>query len=143
MGAGIALQAVGVGLGLMAMQQQRKSYEMEAASYREQAEMNKIEALQQENERNRQLRIQLAALGTSMSAQGVALGTSASVSAIEEDEKQLARSDIESIRLMGMSQRRRYGLSAAGSRAAGRGALYGGLASAAGGIYNIKSGGVG
>lgn len=141
MGAAVALQAAGLGLTFMSMQQQRKSYEMEAASYREQAEMNKIEALQQENERNAQLRRQLAALGTSMSAQGVALGTSASVSAIEEDERQLAKSDIASIRLMGQSQRRKYGLSAAGARAGSRAAFYSGATQIAGGIYDIKYGG--
>lgn len=140
MGAAVALQAAGLGLTFMSMQQQRKSYEMEAASYREQAEMNKIEALQQENERNAQLRRQLAALGTSMSAQGVALGTSASVSALEEDERRMAASDISSIRLMGMSQRRKYGLSAAGAKAGGKAALYSGATQIAGGIYDMKYG---
>lgn len=140
MGGAMALQAAGLGLTFLSMQQTRKSYEMEAASYREQAEMNKIEALQQENERNAQLRRQLAALGTSMSAQGVALGTSASVSALEEDERKMAANDIASIRLMGQSQRRKYGLSAAGSKAAGKAALYSGATQIAGGVYDIKYG---
>lgn len=141
MGGAMALQVAGLGLTFMSMQQQRKAYEMEAASYREQAEMNKIEALQQENERNSQLRRQLAALGTSMSAQGVALGTSASVSALEEDERKMAANDIASIRLMGQSQRRKYGLSAAGAKAGAKGALYSGATQIAGGIYDIKYGG--
>ena len=137
---GMQLQIAGAFLGLMAAQQQRKAYQMEAAAYREQAEMTKIEAAQKENERNRKLRLQLASLGTSMSAQGVALGTSPSVLALADDEEKIAAADISSIRLMGMSQRRRYELSASGSEAAGSAAMMGGFIKSATGIYSATKG---
>ena len=38
-----------------------------------------------------------------MSSQGVALGTSQSVTALRNDEERLAKKDINAIRLMGMS----------------------------------------
>ena len=97
---GMGLQVVGIIAGLAAAQQQRKAYELEAQSYKEQADLAKIQAGQQEIERNRKLRIQLAALGTAMSSQGVALGTSPSVLALETDEIQVAKNDIASIRLL-------------------------------------------
>ena len=133
---GMGLQVVGIIAGLAAAQQQRKAYELEAQSYKEQADLSKIQAGQQEAERNRKLRIQLAALGTAMSSQGVALGTSPSVLALETDEIQVAKNDIASIRLMGMSTRRKFELSAAGSKAGASAATMGGFAKAAGGVYS-------
>jgi len=139
---GMGLQVVGIIAGLAAAQQQRKAYELEAQSYKEQADLAKIQAGQQEIERNRKLRIQLAALGTAMSSQGVALGTSPSVLSLGTDEIQVAKNDIASIRLMGMSTRRKFELSAAGSKAGASAATMGGFAKAAGGIYDLKYGGV-
>lgn len=140
---GVEMQIVSLLAGFAAAQQQRQAYELEAQSYREQAELAKIEAGQQEVERNRRLRLQLAALGTAMSAQGVALGTSPSTLALAEDEVRLAASDIDSIRLMGMSNRRKFELSAAGSSAAGRATTMSAFAKTAGGIYSIKNSGLG
>ena len=134
------MQIASAFIGIMAAQAQRKAYQMEAAAYREQAEMSKIEAAQKENERNRKLRLQLASLGTSMSAQGVALGTSPSVLALADDEERIAASDIASIRLMGQSQRRRYELSASGSEAAGSAAMLGGFMKSAGTFYSANKG---
>ena len=122
---GMGLQVVGIIAGLAAAQQQRKAYELEAQSYKEQADLAKIQAGQQEIERNRKLRIQLAALGTSPS-----------VLALETDEIQVAKNDIASIRLMGMSTRRKFELSAAGSKAGASAATMGGFAKAAGGVYS-------
>jgi len=136
MGMSVGLQVIGLVAGFAAAQQQRKAYELEAQSYKEQADLAKIQAGQQEIERNRKLRIQLAALGTAMSSQGVALGTSPSVLALETDEIQVAKNDIASIRLMGMSTRRKFELSAAGSKAGASAATMGGFAKAAGGVYD-------
>jgi len=102
--------------------------------------MAKIEAGQQEEARRLLLRKQLASLGTSMSSQGVALGTSPSVLALGDDEKKLANQDIANIRLMGLANRRKYELSAAGSRAAGKAAVLGGFAKTAAGAARIMSG---
>ena len=140
MGVGVGLQAVGVLAGLAAMQQQKKAYELEAQAYKEQADMAEIQADQQEVQRNRQLRIQLASLGTSMSSQGVALGTSSSVGALKDDEIKMAKADISSIRLMGYSSRRKYELSAAGSSAAGKATVLGGFSKTASQVYSIQKG---
>lgn len=137
---GVEMQVASVALGLIAAKQQKKAYEMEAQAYEEQAEASRIQSAQQENERNSQLRRQLAALGTSMSAQGVALGTSASVGALADDEVRIAKNDISSIKFMGMSTRRKYGLSAASSRASGRAAVLGGFAKSASSAYSIGQG---
>lgn len=137
---GMGLQVAGLMLSLQAAQMQKQAYEAEAQAQEEQAEMAKIQAAQQEVERNRKLRQQLASLGTSMSSQGVALGTSPSVLALADDEKKIAKQDIASIRLMGMSNRRRYEVGAAGSRAAGAAAQLGGFAKTAGGAYSIGQG---
>ena len=137
---GMGLQVAGLMLSLQAAQMQKQAYEAEAQAQEEQAEMAKIQSAQQEVERNRRLRAQLASLGTSMSSQGVALGTSASVLALADDEKKIAKEDIASIRLMGMSNRSRYEVGAAGSRAAGRAAQLGGFAKTIGGAYSIGQG---
>ena len=135
---GVEMQIASAAVGLLAARQQKAVHEMEASAYQEQATMAKIQAGQQETERNRKLRMQIASLGTSMSAQGVAMGTSASTSALLREEKDMAAADISSIRLMGMSNRRKYELSASGSKAAGKAATLGGLAGAAQAGYTIS-----
>ena len=137
---GMGLQVAGLMLSLQTAQMQKRAYEAEAQAQEEQAEMAKIQSAQQEIERNRRLRQQLSSLGTSMSAQGVAIGTSPSVLALADDEKKIAKEDIASIRLMGMSNRRRYEVGAAGSRAAGTAAQLGGFAKTVGGLYSIDKG---
>ena len=134
------MQIASMALGLMAAQRQRSAYEMEARAYEEEAKMAEIQAKQQENERNRRLSMQLASLGTSMSAQGVEIGSSASVLALQEDEIKVAKNDIASIKLMGMSKRRQYGLSASGAKAAGKAVVLGSFAKTASGIYDIQQG---
>ena len=138
---GMGLQVAGLLLGLQAAQkQQARVYEAEAQAQEEQKEMAKIQSLSKELSATWRLRAQLASLGTSMSAQGVALGTSASVLALADDEKKIAKEDIASIRLMGHSNRRRYEVGAAGSRAAGSAAQLGGFAKTIGGAYSIGQG---
>lgn len=139
MGVGVGLQAIGVLAGFAAAQQQAKAYRMEAQAYKEQAEMAELQAGQQEEERNQRLRRQLAALGTSMSGQGVALNTSASTMALEDDEKRIASRDIKNIKLMGMSHRRKFELSAAGSEAAGRATQIASIGGFAKSAYSISN----
>ena len=136
---GVEMQIASAAVGFLAAKQQKAVYQMEADAYREQADMAKIQAGQQETERNRKLRMQLASLGTSMSAQGVAVGTSASTSALIRDEKDIAAADISSIRLMGMSNRRKYELSAAGSDASAKATTLKAFGSAATSAYDIKN----
>ena len=136
---GVELQVASLLLGLGAAKQQRDAAELEARSYEEQAKMAEISSRQEEEERRTQLRKQLASLSSSMSAQGVALGTSASTSALKQNEIALANKDISSIKLMGMSNRRKYELSAAGSRAEKKAITLGAMGSAASGAYDIKT----
>jgi len=117
---GVEMAIAGALIGLAGARQEKAAYEMEAKSYQEQGEMAALQARQQEEERNTQLRKQLASLGTSMSAQGVALGTSVSVANLANEEVKMAKKDISSIKLMGMSTRRKFDISAAGSKAAGK-----------------------
>ena len=137
MGASVALQAAGLFVGLQAAKAQAKAYEAQAQAYEEQKEMAKIEASQQEADRRDMLRRQLASLGTSMSSQGVALGTSPSVLALAEDEKKLAKNDIANIKLMGLSNRRKYALSASGARAGASATRLGGFVKTATGAATI------
>lgn len=137
---GVQMQIASVALTMLAAREQKKAYEIEAQAYEEQASAAKIQAGQQETERNRQLRRQLASLGTSMSAQGVAIGTSPSVGALADDEVRMAKADIDSIRFMGSTARRKFQLSAAGSRQAGRAAIIGGFAKSAQMGYSINQG---
>lgn len=137
---GVEMQIASAIIGLAAVRQQKAAYDMEAEAYKEQAEMASLQADQQEAERNRQLRRQLASLGTSMSSQGVALGTSPSVSTLRTDEIKMAKADISNIRLMGQSNRRRYEIGAAGSKAAGKAVVLGGFAKTAGAAYSINKG---
>jgi len=137
---GVEMQLAGAVLGLMSAQRQAKAYKMEAAAYRDNANMAKIQAAQQEDQRQAQLRRQLAALGTSMSAQGIALGTSPSVTALRRDELRIAKNDIASIRLMGMSNRRRYEISASGKDLAAGATTIGGMGGFAKTMYTIDQG---
>lgn len=137
---GVELQVASLILGLGAAQQQRKAAELEAQAYAEQKEMAEIEAGQQENARNRQLRIQLASLATSMSGQGVAISTSGSMGALASDEIRIAGSDVEAIRLMGQSNKRRYALSEASAKTSAKAATIGGFTKAAGIGYDIYKG---
>lgn len=120
---GVYAQVAGAVIGLAGARQEKAVYEMEAKSYEEQGKMAQMQARQQEEERERNLRQQLASLGTSMSAQGVVLDrTQGSVGALQKNEIDIAK-DISSIKLMGMANRRKFGISAAASRAAGKAAM--------------------
>ncbi len=137
---GVELQVASLVLGLAGANQAKKAYELEAQSYQEQKDLSEIQSGQQERDRLKMLRMQLASLGTSMSAQGVALGTSASTLALEKDEINIANRDIDAIKLMGMSNQRRFSLSARGSKMAAKGAMVAGFSKATSGIYDIKTG---
>lgn len=108
---------------LSGAQMEKNAYKLEAQSYEEQAAMAKIEADQKMVQRDLQLRRQLASLGASMAAQGVAIGTSGSMSALDYGERQLAKADMRSIKLMGLGRRRQLLTSAASSKTKGRAAV--------------------
>lgn len=140
---GVEMQIIGAVAGLMAANKQAQAYKMQAEAYREQAAMADIESDQKEVQRMETLRRQLASLGTAMSSQGVALGTSASHMTLAADEKRIARNDISSIKLMGMTNRRKYELSAQGSEAAGQATKIAAVGSFAKSMYSINNPGTG
>jgi len=119
---------------------QADAYKAEKAAAEENAKMASIEASQQEVERMRMMGAQLASLKTLNSAQGVALGTSGSTSALIDNEVKLANEDIASIKLMGASNRRKYELSAKSSAAGAKATMVSALAGTATAAYKIKQG---
>lgn len=140
MGVGVGLQVAGAVAGLYSAKMQADAYKAEKAAAEENAKMASIEASQQEVERMRMLRAQLASLKTLNSAQGVALGTSGSTSALIDNEVKLANEDIASIKLMGASNRRKYSLSAKSSAAGAKATMVSALAGTATAAYKIKQG---
>tara|TARA_R100001510_G_scaffold57705_1_gene67019 strand:- start:905 stop:1348 length:444 start_codon:yes stop_codon:yes gene_type:complete len=137
---GMNMQIAGLFLNVMAMSQQRRAAEMQARAYEEQGKLAEIQAGQQEIERNRRLRMQLASLDTTMAGRGVAIGTSSSTEALAVDEERMALADISAIKLMGMSERRKYQLSASSSRAKGQAATISAFAKMGGSIYDTQVG---
>ena len=138
---GVAMQVAAVGLTIAGAQQAKAAYKIEEEAYKEKAELAKLQADQDEVSRNNQLRYQLAALGTSSASRGIAGGpTSASISALANREKDIAKRDIANIKLMGQVTRRSYQISASGSKAAGKAAFLGGLAKAGSMAYSIDQG---
>lgn len=128
---GVYAQVAGAVIGLAGARQEKAVYEMEAKSYEEQGKMAQMQARQQEEERERNLRQQLASLGTSMSAQGIVLDrTQGSVGALQKNEIDIAKKDVSAIKLMGMSNRRKYDISAKSSREAGQAAMIRGVGQA-------------
>jgi len=140
MGVGVGLQVAGAVAGLYSAKMQADAYKAEKAAAEENAKMASIEASQQEVERMRMLRAQLASLKTLNSAQGVALGTSGSTSALIDNEVKLANEDIASIKLMGASNRRKYELSAKSSAAGAKATMVSAVAGTATAAYKIKQG---
>ena len=98
---------------------QARVYEAQAAAYNEQKEMAKIESSQMEAERRDLLRRQLASLGTSMSAQGVALAP-AQVYWLWLMMRRRWQNRYRQDQADGYGNRRKYELGAAGARASAR-----------------------
>lgn len=136
---GVEMQVAAAGLSLLGGQSARKTYEASAAANKEQADMAGIQADQQIELSNDRLRKQLASLGSSMSAQGVAIGTSQSVQALGLDEKNINKKNIANIKLMGLSNRRKYQLGAAGQTAAGKAATVTSFGNFAKTVYSINN----
>lgn len=134
------MQVAGALLGLAAAKQSSDIAKMESQSYKEQADLAELQASEKVADRQMQLRRQLASLGVSMTASGVALGTSASVGAIQKAEVDIAKKDIASTKLMGMSNRRKYEISSAGKMAESRAIKIGAVGKAAGQAYTINKG---
>tara|TARA_X000001382_G_C3169667_1_gene179050 strand:- start:848 stop:1294 length:447 start_codon:yes stop_codon:yes gene_type:complete len=139
MGNPAVMMAISVGSTLMSAKLQRDAYEAEAEANEEQAQMAGIEADQQENARRNQLLGILSALNVSESSRGLSIGQGGSSSALKENEKKFADADISSIKLMGLSKKRQFRLSADSARLSGKASIVSGLTSAGTSYYDYKS----
>ena len=131
-----ATMAVVSGVATLAsVSQQRKAFQLQAAQFEEQKEMSKLQTGADVIAREQSLFYQLATLSASTAARGgVVSQTEGTQGAFVRGEKKLAANDIRNIKLMGFTQQRNFGLSAAQARASGKSALMSGLASATGTI---------
>ena len=129
---GQAAMFISVASTLVGAKMQRDAYEMEAQQNEEQANMAQIEAEQQTNARRNQLLQVMSALNVSESSRGVTVAQGGSGSALRENEQTLAKADLSSIKLMGLSKKRQFRLGASQSRLGGKAAVISGVASAGG-----------
>ena len=138
---GQAAMFISVASTLVGAKMQRDAYEMEAQQQEEQAQMAEIEAEQQANSRRNQLLQVMSALNVSESSRGVSVGQGGTSSALKENEQRMAKSDLSSIKLMGLSKRRQYRLGADQSKLAGKAAIISGVANAGSqyGSYKAKT----
>jgi hypothetical protein len=125
-----ALMAISVGTTLYSAKLQKDAYEEEAQANREQAEMAKIEADQQENTRRNQLLQMMSALNVSEAGRGLGIGSGGTSVALRQSEKKFAEADISSIKLMGLSKRRQYGFGARQASLSGKAGMLSGVSSA-------------
>ena len=124
MGQGM-MMAFSIGSTLLAAKMQRDAYEIEAQQNEENAEMAKMQADQQENSRRSQLLQIMSALNVSESSRGLSIGTGGSSKALRENEINLAKADLSSIKLMGLSKARQFKMGASASRTSGKAAMLG------------------
>ena len=109
----------------------KRAAEAEELQYKENKRMAELSAIEDENERNRELIASEASNRVSFAAQtGGDPYESMSFLALRDANQRQASRDVGAIRLMGASQSYRYGLSAYSSRMEGRGAMIGGYARA-------------
>ncbi len=133
MGATMAVASAGV--TLMAANQQRKAFQMQAAQYEEQREMSKLQTDADVLARQNSLFYQLSSLNAAQAGGNVSVGNFGdSGSAFRTNEKKLASNDIRNIKLMGYTQQRNFGLSAAMARSSAQSSMLSGIAGATGTI---------
>tara|TARA_B100001250_G_C19799600_1_gene790363 strand:- start:1354 stop:1794 length:441 start_codon:yes stop_codon:yes gene_type:complete len=140
MGNPAVMMAISVGTTLYSAKLKKDAYEAEAQANAEQADMAKIEADQQENSRRNQLLGIMSALNVSESSRGLSVGQGGTSSALKESEKKFADADISSIKLMGLSNRRKFTLAGASAKKSGKAALIGGMSSGYGIGYDYRTG---
>lgn len=116
--------------------QAKKSADIEARQYEENAALARAQAAQQEAERRRELDRVLATQDAIRSARDVEL-VSGTSRAIREETIGAAEDDIATIRMNAGSAQARYSLGAESARAKGVSGLVGGVAGGARTIYGV------
>lgn len=132
MGNPAVMMAFSVGSTLLSAKLQRDAYEAEAQANEEQAEMATMQADQQHNARRGQFLQIMSALNVSESSRGISIGVGGSSKALRENELNLAKADLSSIKLMGLSNSRQFRMGASSSRLSGKASVLSGLSSASG-----------
>lgn len=120
-----AMFAFSVGTALLGAKLQRDAYEAEAEQNEENAQMAEIQSDQQENARKQQLLNILASLNVSESSRGLSVRTGGTSNALRQNEMSLAKADLSSIKLMGLSNARRFRMGAKSSRLSGKATMLG------------------
>lgn len=133
-----AMFAFSVGSTLLSAKLQRDAYEAEAQANEEQAEMATMQADQQHNARRGQFLQIMSALNVSESSRGLSIGVGGSSKALRENETNLAKADLSSIKLMGLSNSRQFKMGASSSRLSGKASVFSGLSSAGGQYMSYK-----
>ena len=128
---GVQMQAVAAVASIASARSAQRAYANDAQAAYEQQQMAEIESKQAEVNRLRELRSQLSSLDTDFAGRGVATG-SPTVSNLGRMEKKFAEADISSIKLMGSSKRRQFGLKQSSSKQLGKVALLSGVTKATG-----------
>lgn len=128
---GAQLQVASAALSVVQGFQQASINRARKAEYENSMKDVEIEALQKEEARELDLKRVLASLNASSSGGGTVLSTSGSSLALGRAERDLASKDISSIRLMGSSKKRQFGLSAKGQSIGATSSIIGGAAQGA------------
>lgn len=137
MGASMAM--VSAGLQLVAAKKQMDIANMQAAAYRDQAELEKLQAQSAAVDREKSLFAKLASLNASQASRGASIN-SATTQSLALNEKNIASMDITKIKLMGASKANKLNVSASIAKAQGKAAMISGVAGAAGTIGTAISG---
>ena len=114
MGASMAM--VSAGLQLVAAKKQMDIANMQAAAYRDQAELEKLQAQSAAVDREKSLFAKLASLNASQASRGASIN-SATTQSLALNEKNIASMDITKIKLMGASKANKLNVSASIAKA--------------------------
>lgn len=118
----VAAAAVSAFSAIQAGRAQEQQASFERAQAKDNRELAKLQAAQEETDRRKQLAAILAAQDAEAAAQGLGVGNYGSFAAGQRAERELAERDVESIRLMGQLRARQYGLQAQQASMAGKAA---------------------
>ena len=142
---GSTMAVVSAGVSLIAAKQKSDAYKLQAQSYEEERKQRKMQMESQALDRERTLFAQLASLRASGAARGSTIGAGGSLGALRQNESNMARMDINKIRVMGYSDMRRLSISSAISKQSAKAAITSGVAGAMGtlgtGIQNAPAAG--
>jgi len=130
---GQTMAIVSAGVSLIAAKQQSDAYKLQAKGYEEQRQQRKLEMNSQAIDREKTLFAQLASMRASAAGRGsvVAGGT---YDALRRNERNIAASDVNKIKVMGYSDMRQLSISSAVSKQSAKAAMTSGISNALGAI---------